>query len=171
VRYKLCLSLLYPSQNVAYSLTSIWSVLRELRIRQAYVQHLESLTMQKDVEKEALQKRVLEQVAGAYKQAQDDAINRLTETSASLQVNRMRFKCPCTDACISSSRNSLCWTALSSDASASQVLVPHLTASRRTSRRLSRHGRQQSSLCVRLRLTRRFSAIERIQTTHLLAGT
>ena len=101
VRHKLCLSLPYPSENVAYFLTSIWSVFRELRIRQAYVQHLESLTMQKDVEKEALQKRVLEQVAGAYKQAQDDAINRLTETSASLQVNRMRCKCPCTDACIS----------------------------------------------------------------------
>lgn len=37
---------------------------RELKMRKAYVEHLENLTLKKDDEKEELQARVLQQVTG-----------------------------------------------------------------------------------------------------------
>lgn len=37
---------------------------RELRLRKAYVDHLETLALQRDVEKEVLQEKLLEQVSG-----------------------------------------------------------------------------------------------------------
>ena len=60
---------------------------RELRIRQAYVQHLEKLALQKDEEKEALATKMMHQVSGVYKQAQDDAISRLADNTAALMVH------------------------------------------------------------------------------------
>ena len=37
---------------------------RELRLRKAYVDHLETLALQRDVEKEVLQEKLMEQVSG-----------------------------------------------------------------------------------------------------------
>ena len=71
---------------------------RELRIRQAYVQHFENLTM-KDDEKEVLQKKMMQQMTGVYKQAEDKAISRLAENTSKLQVN-----------CVRVNMLSVCWT-------------------------------------------------------------
>jgi len=60
---------------------------RELRLRQTYVEHLENLTLQKDDEKDALQKHVLQQVTGVYKLAEEEAVQRLSAHTKELQVN------------------------------------------------------------------------------------
>jgi hypothetical protein len=59
---------------------------RELRLRRSYLEHLENLTLQKDDEKEALRKSVMQQVTGVYKLAEDDAVQRLASHTKELQV-------------------------------------------------------------------------------------
>jgi hypothetical protein len=53
------------------------------------VQHFENLTM-KDDEKEVLQKKMMQQMTGVYKQAEDKAISRLAENTSKLQVKCVR---------------------------------------------------------------------------------
>ena len=65
---------------------TVGMVCRELRIRQAYLQHLENLTMEKADEKEALQKKALHQVTSVYKQAEHGAIARLAQGTSKLEV-------------------------------------------------------------------------------------
>jgi len=60
--------------------------IRELRLRRSYLEHLENLTLQKDDEKEALRKSVMQQVTGVYKLAEDDAVQRLAAHTKELQV-------------------------------------------------------------------------------------
>ena len=72
---------------------------RELRIRQAYVEHLENLTLEKDDEKEALQRRVMQQVTGVYKQAESEAITRLADRASQLEV-RFPLPVPGTGRCV-----------------------------------------------------------------------
>jgi hypothetical protein len=50
------------------------------------LEHLENLTLQKDDEKEALRKSVMQQVTGVYKLAEDDAVQRLAAHTKELQV-------------------------------------------------------------------------------------
>ena len=78
-----------PRFDYEFRRDSLWKQ-RELRIRQAYVEHLENLTLQKEDEKEALQMKVMQQVAGVYKQAEDDAIQRLSDNVADLQAKTVR---------------------------------------------------------------------------------
>lgn len=64
---------------------------RELRIRQAYVEHLENLTLEKDDEKEALQRTVMQRVTGVYKEAESEAIKRLASRASKLEVLARRL--------------------------------------------------------------------------------
>eukprot|EP00802_Teleaulax_amphioxeia_P023845 Tamp_24478.p2 GENE.Tamp_24478~~Tamp_24478.p2 ORF type:complete len:204 (+),score=58.90 Tamp_24478:291-902(+) len=82
-------SLPAPRFDAEFRRDAIWKQ-RELRIRQAYVQHLEKLALQKDEEKEALATKMMHQVSGVYKQAQDDAISRLADNTAALMAKTVR---------------------------------------------------------------------------------
>ena len=62
-----------------------------MRIRQAYVEHLENLTLEKDDEKEALQRTVMQRVTGVYKEAESEAINRLASLASKLEVLARRL--------------------------------------------------------------------------------
>ena len=59
---------------------------REFRLRQSYVEHLENLKLQKEDEKEALQKHVMQQVTGVYRLAEEEAVQRLAAHTKELQV-------------------------------------------------------------------------------------
>ena len=63
---------------------------RELKLRQAYVDHLENLTLQKLDEKEALTKHVMQQVTGVYRLTEEDAAQRLAAHNKDLQVANTR---------------------------------------------------------------------------------
>ena len=53
----------------------------------------------KDDEKEVLQKKMMQQMTGVYKQAEDKAISRLAENTSKLQVK-----------CVRVDMLSVCWT-------------------------------------------------------------
>mmetsp|Transcript_9656 Transcript_9656/g.19464 ORF Transcript_9656/g.19464 Transcript_9656/m.19464 type:complete len:216 (+) Transcript_9656:95-742(+) len=74
-----------------YRRDAVWKQ-RELRLRKAYVEHLENLTVKKDDEKEALQERILQQVTGVYRLAEDEAIERLAAHTEDLQKRSFRPK-------------------------------------------------------------------------------
>ena len=61
-------------------------VSRELSLRKAYVEHLENLTLQKDDEKEALHKDMMQQVAGVYRLHEEVAAQRVAAHTKELQV-------------------------------------------------------------------------------------
>ena len=61
-------------------------VSRELSLRKAYVEHLENLTLQKDDEKEALHKDMMQQVAGVYRLHEQVAAQRVAAHTKELQV-------------------------------------------------------------------------------------
>ena len=65
---------------------------RELRLRQSYVEHLENLKLQKEDEKEALQKHVMQQVTGVYRLAEEEAVQRLAAHTKELQVESGAIK-------------------------------------------------------------------------------
>mmetsp|Transcript_5461 Transcript_5461/g.8687 ORF Transcript_5461/g.8687 Transcript_5461/m.8687 type:complete len:211 (-) Transcript_5461:216-848(-) len=73
----------------AFKRDAIWKQ-RELRLRKGYVEHLENLTLKKDDEKEALQAKLLEQVTGVYKLAEEEAINRLSAHTQDLEKRSYR---------------------------------------------------------------------------------
>ena len=50
------------------------------------MEHLENLTLQKDDEKQALQKHVMQQVSGVYKLTEDEAVQRIAAHTKNLQV-------------------------------------------------------------------------------------
>mmetsp|Transcript_995 Transcript_995/g.1905 ORF Transcript_995/g.1905 Transcript_995/m.1905 type:complete len:219 (+) Transcript_995:35-691(+) len=74
-----------------YRRDAVWKQ-RELRLRKAYVEHLENLTLKKDDEKEALQEKILQQVTGVYKLAEDEAIERLAAHTDQVQARSFRPK-------------------------------------------------------------------------------
>mmetsp|Transcript_2591 Transcript_2591/g.6191 ORF Transcript_2591/g.6191 Transcript_2591/m.6191 type:complete len:213 (+) Transcript_2591:76-714(+) len=63
---------------------------RELKLRQAYVEHLEQLTVRKDDEKLALQEKAVAQITGVYKLAEEDAIERLATHVDALKARSFR---------------------------------------------------------------------------------
>lgn len=71
---------------------------RELRLRKGYVEHLESMSLQKKDDEGTLQDKVLEQVTGVYKLAEDEAMERLSKQTMDLaqRANRLRpSEAPC----------------------------------------------------------------------------
>mmetsp|Transcript_33855 Transcript_33855/g.80643 ORF Transcript_33855/g.80643 Transcript_33855/m.80643 type:complete len:216 (-) Transcript_33855:82-729(-) len=74
-----------------YRRDAVWKQ-RELRLRKAYVEHLENLTVKRDDEKEALQEKILQQVTGVYRLAEDEAIERLAAHTEDLQQRSFRPK-------------------------------------------------------------------------------
>jgi len=68
---------------------AVWKQ-RELRLRTAYVEHLEALTVRLDDQKAALQEKAVAQVTGVYKLAEEDAIDRLAEHVDDLKSRTFR---------------------------------------------------------------------------------
>eukprot|EP00283_Hemiselmis_rufescens_P011559 CAMPEP_0173418666 /NCGR_PEP_ID=MMETSP1357-20121228/746_1 /TAXON_ID=77926 /ORGANISM="Hemiselmis rufescens, Strain PCC563" /LENGTH=213 /DNA_ID=CAMNT_0014381193 /DNA_START=144 /DNA_END=785 /DNA_ORIENTATION=+ len=70
---------------------AVWKQ-RELRLRKGYVEHLESLQIQRTDDAQTLQDKVLDQVAGVYKLAEEEAVGRLAKHTEELQLRAQRLR-------------------------------------------------------------------------------